>query len=250
MEEVWTMILIKIDALTTTELQYIAQQEGMADWESLAREELIEALEDLYDEQEFEGRTDRAVKVNRRRYCNSLTDFRGNESLQLELPGVEELPPVYAETAIHLLLRDPYWAYAFWSVSPIEKSRIEEAGDTEKLFLRVSMQRTGAESPDVEFFDIAVGFDDTDWNINLPEMGCDYSVALCCLGMDGRVEELCVSKPVQTPKCYWADHLDELNADPALFKLYFSSLITKDGVVVDNPTVQEIADSLSAGMRS
>ncbi|MDY4609840.1 MAG: DUF4912 domain-containing protein [Sphaerochaetaceae bacterium] len=244
------MILIKIDALTTTELQYIAQQESMEDWESLSREELIEALEDLYDEQEFEGRTDRDAKVNRRRYCNSLTDFRGNEDLQLELPGVEGLPDVYAETTIHLLLRDPYWAYAFWSISPIEKARIEEAGKMKDLFLRVSMQRSDIGASDVEFFDITVGFDDTDWNINLPEMGSIYSVALCCLDAEGGVEELCASKSVQTPKCYWTDHLDELNADPALFKLYFSSLVTKDGVVVDNPTVQEIADSLSAGMRS
>ncbi len=244
------MILIKIDALTTTELQYIAQQEGMEDWESLERDDLIEALEDRYDEQEFDGRTDRDEKVNRRRYCNSLTDYRGNEDLQLELPGVEELPEVYAETTIHLLLRDPYWAYAFWSISPIEKNRIEEAGETKDLFLRVSMQRNDAEDSDTEFFDIAVGFDDTDWNINLPEMGCTYSVTLCRLDPEGGVEELCASKSVQTPKCYWEDHLNELNSDPALFKLYFSSLITKDGVVVDNPTVREIADSLSAGMRS
>lgn len=245
------MILIKIDALTTTELQYIAQQEGMEDWESLDREELIEALEDLYDEQDSDAvtRTDRDVRVNRRRYCNSLTDYRGTEDLHLDLPGVEDLPDVYAETSIHLLLRDPYWAYAFWSISPIEKIRIEDAGESKDLFLRVSMRRTGVASSEPEFFDISVGFEDTDWNINLPEMGCAYSVALCRLDAEGGVEELCVSKEVETLQSYWPQHLEDLNADPALFKLYFSSLVTKDGVVVDNPSVREIADELSVGTR-
>lgn len=241
------MILIKIDALTTTELQYIAQQEGMENWESLERDELIEALEDLYDEQEFEDRPDRDSKVNRNRFCNSLTDFRGKDDIQLELPGVEELPAVYAETSIHLLLRDPYWAYAFWSISPIDRSRIEEEGGIKDLLLRVSMRRSAA---DDEFFDISVGFDDTDWNINLPEMGCEYSVSLCKMDHEGGLEVLCESKTVRTPKCYWTDHLDQLREEPALFKLYFSSLVTKGGIIVDNPTVQEIATSLSSVARS
>jgi hypothetical protein len=48
------MILINIDSLSTTELQYIAQQEGLATWQSLDREALIDALEEAFEDQDDE----------------------------------------------------------------------------------------------------------------------------------------------------------------------------------------------------
>ena len=89
------MILINIDSLSTTELQYIAQQEGLATWQSLDREELIDALEEAFEDQDDEIPAVLKGKINRNRYCNSLTDYRGTLQHINGLPGVEELPESY-----------------------------------------------------------------------------------------------------------------------------------------------------------
>ena len=83
------MILINIDSLSTTELQYIAQQEGVKSWKDLDREELIDALEEAFGEQDDENLQTIKGKINRNRYCNSLTSYRGNSHPVNGLPGTE-----------------------------------------------------------------------------------------------------------------------------------------------------------------
>jgi len=244
-----SMILINIDSLSTTELQYIAQQEGLENWQTLEREELIDELEEAYGDQDDDsGSSWVKNKVSRKRFCNSLTDFRGNMQNVQCLPGVEDLPDVYSETAIHLLLRDPVWAYAYWSLSPATKNQVfgedEHLGGS--LFLRVSSRSllTGENNT----FDITVGVDDTQWNVNLPDMGHSYRVALCYKNKKGLEISLAESKAVSTYPSYWADHYDEMAMDPNLFNVHFSSLVTKEGEIVDNAVLQEIAQTLSGGV--
>ncbi|MDD4573125.1 MAG: DUF4912 domain-containing protein [Sphaerochaeta sp.] len=243
------MILINIDSLSTTELQYIAQQEGLENWQTLDREKLIDELEEAYGEQDDDiSSSSSKNKANRKRFCNALTDFRGNMQNVQGLPGVEDLPDVYAETAIHLLLRDPVWAYAYWSLSPATK--IQVFGEDEQLggslFLRVSS--TSFLTKEEKTFDIAVGVDDTQWNINLPEMGHSYRVALCYKNKKGLEMSLAESTEVSTYPSYWTDHYDEMAMDPNLFNIHFSSLVTKEGEIVDNAVLQEIAQTLSGGV--
>ncbi|MCF0238745.1 MAG: DUF4912 domain-containing protein, partial [Sphaerochaetaceae bacterium] len=45
------MVLINIDTLSDSELRYIAQQENLEDWETLSRENLIEELTEIYEEE-------------------------------------------------------------------------------------------------------------------------------------------------------------------------------------------------------
>ncbi len=243
------MILINIDSLSTTELQYIAKQEGLENWQTLAREELIDELEEAYGDQDDDISASGAKsKASRKRFCNALTDFRGNMQSVQGLPGVEDLPEVYAETAIHLLLRDPIWAYAYWSLSPGTKIQVfgEDQEKGGSLFLRVSS--VSFLTKEEKTFDIAVGVDDTQWSINLPAMGHSYSVALCYKNKKGLEMSLAESKSVSTYPSYWADHYDEMAIDPDLFNVHFSSLVTKEGEIVDNVVLQEIAQTLSGGV--
>ena len=165
------MILINIDSLSTTELQYIAQQERLSNWQSLDREELIDALEEAFGEQDDELPSAMKGKINRNRYCNALTDFRGNKQHINGLPGVEDLPESYLDTSIHLLLRDPQWAFSYWSLSPASNLMIfgEDGQEKSNLFLRV--QETNLSTKGVRTFDISISLEDTQWNINLPNIG-------------------------------------------------------------------------------
>ncbi len=242
------MILINIDSLSTTELQYIAQQEGLQAWQSLDREELIDALEEAFGEQEDETPSALKGKNARSRFCNSLTDFRGSEQVVNGLPGVEDLPQSYYDTSIHLLLRDPQWAYAYWSISPSSMQMIfgEDGQNQSSLFLRV--QETEITTSEVKTFDISIGREDDQWNINLPSQGSSYIVDLCYRDKKGNEMSLAQSKQVETYPAYWESRMDELSNDRSLFLVHFSSLVTKEGEIVDNAVIREMAQTLSKGV--
>lgn len=243
------MILINIDSLSTTELQYIAQQEGLMNWQSFDRDQLIDELEEAFGEQDEETTSaGLKSKMNRNRYCNSLTDYRGNEQNVNGLPGVEELPESYFETSIHLLLRDPEWAHAYWSISPAAKLQVfgEDGSSGGSLFLRI--KQVDLATLEVQSFDISIDADDNQWNINLPSIGCSYTVDLCWRDKKGTEISLAQSHSVETYHPYWWDHLDDLTMDKNLFMVHFSSLITKEGEIVDNAVVREMAQKLSKGV--
>jgi predicted DsbA family dithiol-disulfide isomerase len=79
-------------------------------------------------------------------------------------------------------------------------------------------------------------------------MGNSYRVALCYRNKKGLEMSLAESKDVSTYASYWANHYDEMAMDPNLFNVHFSSLVTKEGEVVDNAVLQEIAQTLSGGV--
>lgn len=242
------MILINIDSLSTTELQYIAQQEGLVTWHSLDREELIDALQEAFEDQDDEIPAALKGKINRNRYCNSLTDYRGTMQHINGLPGVEELPESYFDTSIHLLLRDPQWAYAYWSLSVSAMHTVfgEDGELGGMLFLRV--KETPLTQGGAKTFDISIQSDDNQWNINLPNMGSSYLVDLCYRDKKGNEMSLAQSQSVETYPPYWESHSEELAMDENLFTIHFSSLVTKEGEIVDNAVLRDIAQTLSKGV--
>ncbi len=237
------MVLINIEALSTTELQYIAQQEGMDNWDSLEREELIEALEELYEDQEEDipvpgGNSQR---INRRRYINTLTDFRGGAEIISNLPGVEALPSAYAETSIHVLLREPGWAYAYWNVSPLILEKLSDESETSlEFFLTVDIL-DGATGQKIESFDIEVAPEDREWNINIPSLQHSYITKLMCRSSVGD-NELCRSQAIEMSAPWWSTGSPTASIDNRMFELNFRPLISRSGVLIDN---RSIADKIS-----
>jgi hypothetical protein len=242
------MILINIDSLSTTELQYIAQQEGFEDWQSLDRQELIDALEEAYGEQDDENPQTNKGKLNKNRFCNSLTSYRGTMQDVNGLPGVEALPESYHDTSIHLLLRDPQWAFAYWSFSPqvIDQVLGEDRNLGGAFFLRVT--QTDLTSEESTSFDIEITSEDEMWNINLSSMDASYVVDLCWRDKKGSEQSLATSKPIVVQRPYWHDNDDAFTYDMEGFNTHFASLVTKQGEIVDNSMLREIANSLSKGV--
>ena len=74
------MVLINIETLTDSELKSIACQEDIEDWESLSREELIDELESIYednDDSDFSG-------TLRQKYVSSLIPGKSDYSQALQ----------------------------------------------------------------------------------------------------------------------------------------------------------------------
>ncbi len=230
------MVLINIESLSDNELRIIAQQEELEDWDSLTRQELIDELQDLYDEDV--DRTFDSVS-SRRKFVNTLTDVQTDNVLSL--PGVEALPEQYNETSIHLIMKDFNWAYVFWSISAQQMKEIEESGCT--LMLRNT--RSNAEGDEVAVYDIDVSLSDNSWTVELPYVGYTYTVSLvsCC---DGKETVICQSTSLTTTSSWLAEHSEELG-DDITFRTILSSMIRKGGEVIANSQVQALVNDLQNG---
>jgi len=243
------MITPNMEALSLVELQYIARKQGVKGSEMMDRETLVEILEELFEDNgnSLPGEGSNFAPSNQRRFFNTLVEH-ANRSMGT-LPGVVALPETYAQTAIHLMLKDPYWAHAYWDVCPTEINRLEQSEEPYSLVLRLTMLGSSSLSDDGESYDINVHKGDVSWNINLPKQGRTYKASLLCRTASGKEESLCHSNHITSPQCRWIERADELNRDPKLFKLLYSSIVTKGKVLLDCPLVQEMVTAMDAQRR-
>ncbi len=237
------MIIPNIEALSITELRYIAIKHGIDGAVQLTQEDLIEALHDFYDEFGRGLPTMSALysPSTQKRFMSSLVEENCEYKIG-ELPGVVDLPEIYSETSIHLLLKDPSWAHTYWSVCPTEMEKLTKHDKTVSFFLRVN--QCGADGKVVDSFDISVGNDDISWNVNLLEKGHTYFVSLHYVDSSDETGILCSSNKVTTCAGYYNRNPHLLIQNEDAFHLMFSSLVTKGGVLVDSSPVHEIFDNL------
>ncbi len=231
------MVLINIGSLSDNELRNIASQEDLEDWETLSREDLIEALEDLYDSDEGILSDDHSGS-SRRKFVNTLTDVQ--TANDLSLPGTEPLPENYNETAIHLVMKDLNWAYVFWSLSAQQLAEFED-GNAQLVIRNLRLNDKGEE---VASYDIEVSLDDDSWTIELPHAG--YSYQVCLIMVRGEEEKvLCRSTTLSTTRSWLSCHPAEL-VNSTTFRTLLSSIVLKGGTVLDNKQIEGLIDQVSA----
>ncbi len=226
------MILIKIDSLSTQELRNIAETEGVEDFQNLDREDLIQTLRDIYEEDDdVAERGD----VNRR-FLYGITDYRDIDKTVVELPGVEDLPERYPTTEIHIMYKNPNWAYCYWDISPQDMLKLEEAGVKE-----LRLRSTVIDGDKSEVFDIPVSLEDKEWTLSLRSNGGECFASLI-VEINGEELELAHSSSLSLIKSYWLDHADEIKDNDNLFKIYLSLLTTKEGYVAESPLLDDILE--------
>ncbi len=239
------MMIQNIEALSLSELRYVAHKQGIDDAHTLDRDDLVEALEELFDEMESNPNSEGAAysPSSQQRFLSSLVDHQMEDSGLL--PGVQPIPESYCETSIHLLFKDPYWAHAYWSICNADFQKLEQNTEAFTFFIKVTIHETINGEHLEESFDIDIEASDTNWNINLPLRGRTYSVSLHYRDENGNVGMLCQSASVTTPKSHWLEHTKELGANSKEFLLLFSSLVTKGGVMVESPMLREMVEKLN-----
>ena len=238
------MIIPNIEALSLTELRYIAIKHKIDGAGQMDQSQLREALYDYYEEFGELTLSDSSQfsPSSQMRFVNSLIDE--SDDLKIgDLPGVLDLPDIYSETSIHLLLKNPFWAHAYWSVCPSDMAKLTEGGSIVSFFLRVTMCEKD-DKEEIDSFDIGVGLHDVSWNVNLPISGKTYYVSLHYEDNEGESGILCSSNRITTNAGYYYRNPHVLKQDEQKFELIFSSLITKGGVLVDSSPIHEIADNL------
>ena len=138
-----------------------------------------------------------------------------------------ELPETYGDNKLVLLVRDPWWLYAYWETTQQKndevRGRIYELGlEPHKTVLRVyDVTDTDPSRPN-SYFDIELNFMVNNWTIDVGVSDREWMVELGIRTKDGQFFMLVRSNIVRTPR-YGVSHiLDEewLLPDELYWKIF------------------------------
>ena len=129
--------------------------------------------------------------------------------------GSSTLSRRYGEDRIAAMVRDPYWIFAYWEVTPpgLEQARrrLDGEGASANLALRVydvsGIEFTGKNAN--SSFDIEVGGDTDNWYVNTGCPGRSYCVDIGLLGPEGLFMTIARSECVSTPRATASDKVDD-----------------------------------------
>ncbi|MBL7006377.1 MAG: DUF4912 domain-containing protein [Spirochaetia bacterium] len=235
-------------SLSIEELQQLTTREGVKAVDRYNREELIEILEEIWEE-----------KIADRKLNNDIMRLKGKkydiyrEDLNENYKNNEYvIPEHYPKTYIQLLLRDPYWAYAYWDINQFDLKTLLTKTPEPEFFLRVyEMESKTTEVEDsLSSFEIPVKAEDSSWYINLPTPGRWYQVDLVYFIGAENEELLCRSHMIESPGGYWLNRGEELRKDPDAFKLFLSGVSDSSGHISDNILIQKILADMEESRNS
>lgn len=137
----------------------------------------------------------------------------GNPSVASSSNGFE-LPAAYGEDRATLLVRDPWWLYAYWEVTPdtYQKTlaRLERDGNTfEKTVLRVYDITEAAAGGSKSFFDIELNFFADNWTIDVGVPDREWVIEIGLRTRTGGFYTLVRSNTAHTPRYGISDVIDE-----------------------------------------
>lgn len=234
----------KFTSLSMEDLLVLADREGLKDPEKYDRQELIEIIVEIRDEKLANRLMNNDImRLKGKKYDIYLDEIGDNPDVQ----GFP-IPDQYPETSIHLLLRDPYWAFAYWELNQHEFQELKEAHDGVSLSLKVYELSVGDTRPDDprSSFDIPIDEQDSSWYINLPHPGSSYLVDLVVQSFDGLQELLCRSNIIESPGGVWLRDPFSLQRDKDAFRLFLAGFSDANGVNTDNILVREILAEIEA----
>lgn len=140
----------------------------------------------------------------------------------------EELPSRYGDNKIVVLVRDPYWLYAYWEITDERKSNIETETQASWSSLRKVLRVNDV--TDIIFdgtnanksFDIGLTSDANNWYIHVGEPNRSWCVDLGVVVPDGRFILIARSNVVTTPRDSASDVIDEewMSLEEEFAKLY------------------------------
>ncbi len=134
-----------------------------------------------------------------------------------EAPDIDDgfmFPDTHGEDLIALMVRDPYWLFAYWEFAPDLNDRLlsrlgEETLRNSRLVLRVyDVTGADAENP-VGYHDIDVAPGARDWYINVTHVESDYCIDIGLILPDGSFLVIARSNRVSLPPIGPSAEVDE-----------------------------------------
>ncbi len=216
-------------------LSEIAKSLGIRGISKLTREDLIEHI--LLLDPPFSANPEKEREISQH-LQNSIT---GNNHLYVQPPLPEhltgvavmeqsetEIPSIYNDTKIVLMVRDPYWLYTYWSVNQSAIDYISgnfQQWNQIPLILRVyditEVQNFDGSSSNY-FFDIHVNQDTNNWYIHVGGPNRSFCVDLGFIQQNGAFYTIARSNIVTTPRDNVSEIVDEewMSIEEDFRKLY------------------------------
>lgn len=137
-----------------------------------------------------------------------------------------ELPERYGEDKLVLLVRDPWWIYAYWEVTPEHEKEVSDLVMRHGSAIQAKVLRvydvTDKNFPKHHsFFDIEIGFSNN-WYVDVGAPDRQWVAEVGFRTRDGRFFALVRSNVVRTPRFGVSDVLDEewLLPDELYWKIF------------------------------
>lgn len=165
-------------------------------------EAILEAFEEDLVDRKSSGKT--ASHMEEKKFSGSELD-----EIDASLDAAPCIESRYNETVIHLIPRDPEWAFVFWDIKNDDLDSLCRGNEPAGLILRVGMN-PGADGICQDSFDVNVSLDDDHWYLQLPEADGEYRVELYSR-CKPRPRLLARSNAIKTPKALTTESLDALD---------------------------------------
>lgn len=165
-------------------------------------ESILEAFEEDLVDRKSSGKT--ASHMEEKKFSGSELD-----EIDASLDAAPCIENRYNETVIHIIPRDPEWAFVFWDIKDDDLDGLCWGNEYAGLLLLVCMnQRPDGSCQDS--FDVTVKQDDDHWYLQLPEADSEYRVELYAQ-CNPRPRLLARSNVIRTPRALTAETLDTLD---------------------------------------
>ena len=165
-------------------------------------ESILEAFEEDLVDRRSSGKT--ASHMEEQKFSGSELD-----EIDASLDAAPCIENRYNETIIHIIPRDPEWAFVFWDIKDDDLDGLYHGSDYTGLILRVGMN-PGVDGTCQDSFDVNVGQNDDHWYLQLPEDDGEYLVELYAR-CNPHLRLLACSNTIRTPRALMADSLDALD---------------------------------------
>ena len=169
-------------------------------------ESILEAFEEDLVDRKSSGKN--ASHMEEKKFSGSELD-----EIDASLDAAPCIENRYNETVIHLIPRNPEWAFVFWDIRDDDLEGLCRGNEAAGLILRVGMN-PGPDGTCQDSFDVNVNQDDDHWYLQLPEANVEYRVELYAR-CKPRLRLLARSNTIRTPKAMTAESMDKLDETAA-----------------------------------
>ncbi|OGW83816.1 MAG: hypothetical protein A3C47_01095 [Omnitrophica bacterium RIFCSPHIGHO2_02_FULL_51_18] len=161
-------------------------------------------------------------------FISSFTAFpKQNGEFQGSRSAGFEFPSSYHENKLVLLVRDPWWVFAYWEVTPEREKEVlreilQKSLQKDKTVLRVYEITGTSPSHPNSSFDIELNFFTNNWYIDVGRPDTDWIAEIGIRTTHGHFFALVRSNAVKTPRFGLSDVLDEewMMPDDLYWKLF------------------------------
>ena len=153
-------------------------------------------------------------------------------------PLDRRLPEFYSENKLVLLVRDPWWLFGYWEVTPQREAEVMGDISRNGLYRDKTVLRVYdiTEASNSVFFDIEINYLNSNWYIDVGAPDREWVAEIGIKTRDGRFFMLVRSNVVRTPPFGLSDILDEEWMMPE--DLYFKLLSVVGGIDASGGSLQ------------